>query len=112
MILDKAIKVHSRFVEAVPYLVGEARGYCACEPGADENSLLLTHWGYDLSIPDETAVLEALKLVDAAKTRAMRAAAYVAEADPLFFKAQRGDATQQEWLDKIAEIKARYPVEA
>ena len=40
-----------------------------------------------------------------------RASAYKLEADPLFFKAQRGEATQQEWLDKIAEIQARYPYE-
>ena len=40
-----------------------------------------------------------------------RAAAYKAEADPLFFKAQRGEATQQEWLDKVAEIQQRYPYE-
>jgi hypothetical protein len=38
-----------------------------------------------------------------------RAAAYRAEADPLFFQAQRGKATQQQWLDKIAEIEARFP---
>lgn len=38
-----------------------------------------------------------------------RKVAYHQEADPLFFKAQRGSATQQEWLDKIAEIKLRYP---
>jgi hypothetical protein len=38
-----------------------------------------------------------------------RKAAYIAEADPLFFKAQRGEATMQEWQDKIAEIKARFP---
>ena len=38
-----------------------------------------------------------------------RAAAYKLEADPLFFKAQRGEATQQEWLDKVEEIKQRYP---
>ena len=37
--------------------------------------------------------------------------AYVAEADPLFFKAQRGEATLQEWQDKVAEIKARFPKE-
>jgi hypothetical protein len=38
-----------------------------------------------------------------------RKSAYIAEADPLFFKAQRGEATLQEWQDKIAEIKARFP---
>ena len=42
----------------------------------------------------------------------MRRAAYIAEADPLFFKAQRGEVEQQVWLDKVAEIKARYPKEA
>lgn len=40
----------------------------------------------------------------------MRKAAYQADADPLFFKWQRGEATQQQWLDKIAEIRARYPI--
>ena len=40
---------------------------------------------------------------------AARAAAYTKEADPLFFQAQRGKATQQDWLDKIAEIEARFP---
>jgi hypothetical protein len=34
---------------------------------------------------------------------------YVAEADPLFFKAQRGEGTMEEWEAKVAEIKARYP---
>ena len=37
-----------------------------------------------------------------------RAEAYRNESDPLFFKAQRGEVTQQEWLDKVVEIKARY----
>jgi hypothetical protein len=40
-----------------------------------------------------------------------RKEAYIAEADPLFFKAQRGEATLQEWQDKVEEIKARYPYE-
>jgi hypothetical protein len=44
-----------------------------------------------------------------AEAEANRKAAYIAEADPLFFKAQRGEATLQEWQDKIAEIKARFP---
>jgi len=47
----------------------------------------------------------------AAEAEANRKAAYIAEADPLFFRAQRGEATEQEWLDKVAEIKARYPKE-
>lgn len=39
----------------------------------------------------------------------LRKIAYQNEADPLFFKAQRGEATMQEWLDKVQEIKNRYP---
>ena len=35
--------------------------------------------------------------------------AYVSEADPLFFKSQRGEGTTAEWEVKVAEIKARYP---
>jgi chlorite dismutase len=35
--------------------------------------------------------------------------AYRNESDPLFFKAQRGEATMQEWQAKVAEIKARFP---
>jgi hypothetical protein len=54
---------------------------------------------------DQTKVAE-LKAADA---EANRKAAYIAEADPLFFKAQRGEIEQQVWLDKIAEIKARFP---
>jgi hypothetical protein len=38
-----------------------------------------------------------------------RANAYKKESDPLFFKWQRGEATEQEWLSKIQEIKQRYP---
>lgn len=45
----------------------------------------------------------------AASREASRAAAYRDESDPLYFKAQRGEATMQEWLDKIDEIKARFP---
>lgn len=40
---------------------------------------------------------------------AARRAAYIAEADPLFFMSQRGEATTAEWEAKVAEIKARYP---
>ena len=35
--------------------------------------------------------------------------AYQNEADPLFLKWQRNEATEQEWLDKIEEIKERFP---
>jgi hypothetical protein len=40
---------------------------------------------------------------------ANRQAAFAREADPLFFKVQRGEADEQDWLDLVAEIRARYP---
>ena len=38
-----------------------------------------------------------------------RATAYRLESDPLFFKSQRGEATEAEWLAKVDEIKQRFP---
>ena len=39
----------------------------------------------------------------------LRQSAYREESDPLFFKAQRGEATTEEWQAKVAEIKTRFP---
>ena len=41
--------------------------------------------------------------------RQSRASAYTTEADPLFFKVQRGEADQADYDAKIAEIRTRYP---
>lgn len=40
--------------------------------------------------------------------RAARQRAFQKEADPLFFKWQRGEGTQEEWRAKVEEIKRRY----
>lgn len=61
---------------------------------------------------DQAAVdqYNAQQLVDFNESQSKkRHATYIAESDPIFFKWQRGEATQQEWLDKIAEIDTRYP---
>jgi hypothetical protein len=34
---------------------------------------------------------------------------YIQESDPLFFKVQRGEATLEEWNQKIEEIRQRFP---
>lgn len=44
-----------------------------------------------------------------AEQKKKRFAAYTVESDPIFFKSQRGEATNQEWLDAIAAIDARFP---
>ena len=44
-----------------------------------------------------------------ANAAAAREAAYKVEADPLFFYWQAGEGDEQAWLDKRAEIRARFP---
>lgn len=60
------------------------------------------------------AALEALwpevKLEAArAEVEHARQAAYQQNADPLFFQYQRGEVTEQEWLDAVQAVKNRYP---
>lgn len=47
-----------------------------------------------------------------AEQEAKRHAAYTAEADPLYFKWQAGEGTEEEWLAKRQEIRDRYPYPA
>ena len=54
---------------------------------------------------DEAARLEIINK----KVESDRRFAYTMEADPLFFKVQRGEATQEQWIAKIQEIKLRFP---
>lgn len=63
----------------------------------------------DAEIQAEVARLQALEPARIAAES--RKVAYQIESDPLFFKAQRGEATMAEWQAKVAEIKARYPKE-
>jgi hypothetical protein len=61
----------------------------------------------EVEITAEVARLTALEPARIATEN--RRTAYISEADALFFKAQRGEATMEEWQAKVAEIKARYP---
>ncbi len=54
--------------------------------------------------PDQPSPLE--MLVNIQKER--RRKAYQEEADPIFFKYQRGEATKEEWIAKIEEIRDRF----
>jgi hypothetical protein len=55
--------------------------------------------------------IDATKLEQLQREEAQRnrAAAYATEADPMFFKAQRGEATVEEWEAKVEEIRERFP---
>ena len=60
-------------------------------------------WMQSWSVVDKSAD----EIIDIAKQ--LRAAAYQSESDPIFFKMQRNEAVLEDWINKIAEIKARFP---
>ena len=66
-------------------------------------------WIITDATPEEIAERKEQQLQDA---RNQRAAAYTQEADPLFFKAQRGEAELSEWEAKVQEIRERFPYPA
>jgi len=68
------------------------------------------YWRQVWSVADASAAEVAERVAQMqAQAEAQRAEAYRTESDPLFFKWQRGSSTEQEWLDAVASIKARYP---
>lgn len=74
--------------------------------GASEGKIIIWDGGglpFLQDAPKQTTE-ELNALVDASRN-----SAYAAEADPLYFQYQRGEVDKQVWLDKIAEIKTRFP---
>lgn len=69
-----------------------------------------SHWEEFWVVEDATQEEVAQRTSDLTQNaKASRENAYRTESDPLFFKAQRGEATMDEWLALVAEIKVRYP---
>ena len=68
---------------------------------------------YHQWIDDEwvlTSEKEAEKLEDERKQiESQRQRAYRNRSDPIFMKWQRGEATEQEWIDEVEAIRAEFP---
>ena len=92
---------HAAIYKAYPEVVTIDDGTGAFD--ADGNPVTL-----DQAWVDAVAVLVAQEQALATAKR-NRAAAYTAESDPLFFKAQAGEVDEAEWLAKREEIRARFP---
>lgn len=79
---------------------------------ADEYSTAVV-WHHDSQQPTWDDIIANQQIVETAVAnetkKTARATDYRNEADPLFFGWQRGENTEQEWLDKVAEIRARHP---
>ena len=47
--------------------------------------------------------------IEVERIESLRKTAYREETDPIFFSYQRGEATEQEWLDAVQAVKEQYP---
>lgn len=90
----------------------------------NENTIQAVHEGSKFSLPngdvvspaydgwtDGTFTLVVAPAITPTKEQQelARQIAYTAESDPIFFMAQRDEATIDDWKAKVAEIKARFP---
>jgi len=89
------------------------RRYAGAEWTLDGDEYAGLTWLSEGKAPSEKQ-LEALWLevqheVAVERVEQARAQAYRETADPIFFQYQRGDATEQEWLDAVQAVKDAHP---
>lgn len=65
----------------------------------------------EIGVPD-SVIQQAISEQELSVARSSRLAAYKAESDPMFIEWQYDNTPEKEqaWRDKVAEIKARYPL--
>jgi len=77
------------------------------------NDYATLEWYDDTPKPSQAELDAAWPQVDydrqVAAVENARRAEYEATSDPLFFEWQRGDGTEQAWLDAVAAVKAAHP---
>ena len=77
------------------------------------NDYATLDWYDDTPKPSQAELDAAWPTVDynnqVAAVEDARRADYEATSDPLFFEWQRGDGTEQAWLDAVAAVKAAHP---
>lgn len=77
------------------------------------NDYATLEWYDDTPKPSQAELDAAWPTVDydnqVAAVENARRADYEAQSDPLFFEYQRGDGTEQAWLDAVAAVKAAHP---
>ena len=74
-----------------------------------EGQLINIITGEVTGTPPPPPTPEQLLSAERAAAQSARQAAFQREADPLFFKWQAGEGTEEAWQAKRAEIRERYP---
>jgi len=87
--------------------------YSGAQWSLNANDYDTLDWLDDTPKPTQAELDAAWPAVDHANQVAAvenaRRADYEAQSDPLFFEWQRGDGTEQAWLDAVAAVKAAHP---
>lgn len=100
-------------ITLIQYVVPGAECVVMGEPKNAKQYAKQVVWHDDRPQPTWAELQEARPQFEIYQVNAMarrnRANAYKIEADPLFFKWQRNEGTEKEWLEKVEEIKERYP---
>lgn len=80
----------------------------------DHNGISYSNYEYDdlVSILTQEIVDAAIKAQQTKEAKALRKATYTTESDPLFIEWQydKTPEKEQQWRDKVAEIKVKYPL--
>lgn len=87
--------------------------YPSAQWSINANDYDTLQWYDDTPKPSQAELDAAWPTVDynnqVAAVENERRADYEAQSDPLFFEWQRGDGTEQAWLDAVAAVKAAHP---
>lgn len=59
---------------------------------------------------EQNVLAEQQAIILVERATVARRLAYQEISDPVFFKWQRGEATEQEYLDAVEQVKADYPI--
>jgi hypothetical protein len=90
-----------------------AANYPGAQWSLNDNDYSTLEWYDDTPKPTQDELDAAWPTVDydnqVAAVEDARRADYETQSDPLFFEWQRGDGTEQAWLDAVAAVKAANP---
>ena len=101
-----------KYALAFAKLVPGAQWSCSGSMDDYDNFTWLDERPKPLKAECDAVMDEVLAEKQRADMESKRRKAYRTEADPLYFGSQRGENTEQAWLDKVAEIRSRYPYPA